>query len=76
MNSHRKNTSLKWLLRPWLLLAMMWTLAGPAVSVARAASFVVTNLNDSGPGSLRQAILDANAATGQDTITFSTSGTI
>jgi hypothetical protein len=43
---------------------------------ARAASFVVTNLNDSGAGSLRQAILDANTTAGADTITFSLSGTI
>lgn len=43
-----------------------------------AASFEVTNLDDSGPGSLRQAILDANAAGGADVITFqsSLSGTI
>jgi hypothetical protein len=40
------------------------------------ATFTVTNTNDSGAGSLRQAILDANAAAGEDTITFSTSGTI
>ena len=33
-----------------------------ASSAAQAASFQVTNSNDSGPGSLRQAILDANAA--------------
>jgi Ca2+-binding RTX toxin-like protein len=32
--------------------------------------FVVTNTNDSGEGSLRQAILNANAAVGADTITF------
>lgn len=32
--------------------------------------FVVTNLNDSGPGSLRQALLDANATLGFDTVTF------
>ena len=37
----------------------------------RVYSFLVTNTNDSGPGSLRQAVLDANAVPGADTITFS-----
>ncbi|MCA9208003.1 MAG: DUF4347 domain-containing protein, partial [Planctomycetales bacterium] len=37
------------------------------------ASFTVTNTNDSGAGSLRQAILDANALGGTDTITFNIS---
>ena len=41
-------------------------LAGPALSV----DFVVTNLNDSGAGSLRQAMLDANGNGAADTITF------
>jgi gliding motility-associated-like protein len=35
-----------------------------------AAVFVVGNANDAGPGSLRQAILDANAAPGFDQIDF------
>jgi hypothetical protein len=35
-----------------------------------AATFTVMNLNNSGMGSLRQAILDANAAAGTDTIEF------
>ena len=35
------------------------------------ATFTVTNTNDLGTGSLRQAILDANASPGTDTITFS-----
>lgn len=43
----------------------------------QAANFEVTNTNDSGPGSLRQAILDANAAAGADTISFASGlGTI
>src|SRR5262249_33574713 len=33
-------------------------------------SFVVTSTADSGPGSLRQAIIDANVTKGSDTITF------
>ncbi len=37
-------------------------------------TFVVTNTNDSGAGSLRQAILDANALAGTDTITFNIAG--
>lgn len=35
------------------------------------ATFTVTNTNDSGAGSLRQAILNANSLGGTDTITFS-----
>lgn len=34
------------------------------------ATFTVTNTNDSGIGSLRQAVLDANAAAGADEIVF------
>jgi photosystem II stability/assembly factor-like uncharacterized protein len=37
-------------------------------------NFVVTNANDHGTGSLRQAILDANATPGLDTITFNIPG--
>lgn len=37
---------------------------------ARAATFSVSNLNDSGAGSLRQAITDANNAAGDDAIDF------
>jgi uncharacterized membrane protein len=48
------------------LLAVLIPLARPA----RAATLTVTTTADSGPGSLRQAILDANASTGGDTIAF------
>ena len=43
-------------------------------SAINAATFTVVNTNDSGPGSLRQAIEDANAAAGADTIDFDTAG--
>ncbi len=39
-----------------------------------AATFTVTNTNDSGAGSLRQAILDANGSPGTDTIAFAVVG--
>ncbi len=39
------------------------------------ATYTVTNTNDSGAGSLRQAILDANANAGADDIVFNISGT-
>jgi hypothetical protein len=37
---------------------------------AKAATFTVVTINDSGAGTLRQAITDANAAPGDDTIAF------
>ena len=46
------------------------------VPVAYADTYDVSNTNDTGDGSLRKAITDANANPGHDTITFSTSGTI
>src|SRR4051812_21048705 len=39
-------------------------------------TFAVANLNDSGAGSFRQAILDANAHVGADVINFNIAGTI
>ena len=44
------------------------------VSVAQASTFTVTNTNASGPGSLAQAIFDANANPGGDTIAFDIPG--
>jgi hypothetical protein len=43
---------------------------------ARADTFTVSSLADSGAGTLRQAILDANAAATDDTIVFSVNGSI
>ncbi|MFZ1642884.1 MAG: tectonin domain-containing protein [Candidatus Contendobacter sp.] len=43
---------------------------------AGAATFTVTTLNDSGPGSLRQAVADANTTAGIDTIQFGITGIV
>ncbi len=43
-------------------------------AVSTAGTFTVINTNDSGAGSLRQAILDANANPGVDTIAFDIPG--
>ncbi|MBE2197252.1 MAG: hypothetical protein IAE79_01500, partial [Anaerolinea sp.] len=50
-----------------LLLVNLWP-GGTAVT--HANTYAVTNTDNSGPGSLRQAILDANANPGADSITF------
>ena len=52
--------------------AMLVTV-GLCCPAARAATFIVSSTADSGVGSLRQAILDANAATDADTIAFAIS---
>src|SRR5688572_8914243 len=41
-----------------------------AASPAQAADFPVTNLQPDGPGSIRDALSQANGAVGADTITF------
>jgi len=51
---------------------MLWFIA--CLAPSWAATFIVTNINDSGAGSLRQAILDANAVSGLDNITFQIPG--
>ena len=44
------------------------------VQASGPQTFTVTNTNDSGAGSLRQAIIDANANAGADTIDFNIAG--
>jgi CSLREA domain-containing protein len=62
-------------LRLLLLSVLIFSISTPSIPV-QAASFTVANLNDQGIGSLRQAITEANAAAGADTITFTVSGVI
>jgi hypothetical protein len=64
---------MKRLLGVLFALVLVFLLAVPHGTV-HAASFTVTNINDSGSGSLRQAILDANATSGADTIDFNIPG--
>lgn len=55
-----------------LPLLLLGTLS--ATAHLSAATFTVTNVGDSGAGSFRQAIVDANANPGADLITFSIPG--
>ena len=55
---------------------LLATVSVLALDISQAATFTVANTTDSGSGSLRQAILDANAATGDDVIAFTATGTI
>ena len=52
------------------LVATLLAATGPI----SAATFTVTNTDDAGAGSLRQAILDANASAGADDIVFAIAG--
>jgi predicted outer membrane repeat protein len=55
---------------PIMALVAVAALMLPASPPARAANLTVLNLNDSGLGSLRDAILTANGLGGNDTIAF------
>ncbi len=61
-----------------VLLALVFSLSLSGISAreARAATYNVTTLTDSGAGSLRLAIVSANTNPGADTIHFTVSGNI
>ncbi len=74
MKSKRLFTSL--ILGLGLTLAFLWLLAAGPMSQVHADTYTVTTTDASGPGSLRQAIIDANANPGHDTIGFGITGAI
>ena len=55
-------------------MLVLIVLLASAAAVGAADTYTVTSAGDSGPGTLRQAILDANAHMGADTITFNIVG--
>jgi hypothetical protein len=75
LSSQRKITMHPSFKRSWTVILAL-ALGAIGVTTAHGTPFTVSNLNDSGAGSLRQAITDANAAVTSDTISFSVSGTI
>jgi hypothetical protein len=56
------------------LLCTLAILALFSIGTVAADTYPVTNTNDSGAGSLRQALLDANGHTGPDNISFNIPG--
>src|SRR6185436_5586456 len=68
--NHRTTSKAAVLVSSMALLALMAIALTTATKRVSAANFTVTNRDDSGDGSRRQAILDANANAGADTIDF------
>lgn len=52
------------------VILILFSILNPELSTTQAATFTVLNTNLTGPGTLRQAILDANALAGTNTIHF------
>jgi predicted outer membrane repeat protein len=70
---HNLSRSVRWALVVLVLLALS---VPAALATPTATVFTVTNTNDSGPGSLRQAITQANQTSGPDTIRVTAHGTV
>lgn len=72
-NTTRRAALLLW--APFVLRFILVPVVPLAITLtAPASTFVVTSTADSGPGSLRQAILDANAHLSADSIIFNITG--
>ncbi|NNF06293.1 MAG: hypothetical protein HKN21_06005 [Candidatus Eisenbacteria bacterium] len=58
------------------LLVLVALFSGPLVSTSTAGVFIVSDLSDSGPGTLRDAMTSANLSPGPDDIFFAVDGVI
>src|SRR3954454_8226513 len=61
-------------MRTFHLVGALIVVTLTVIGTAAADTYTVSNTLDAGPGSFRQAILDANARAGSDTISFNISG--
>ncbi len=69
-----KELMLRWLGQMKCTVVLALVLAGLLAAAPASAQTTVTNTNDSGPGSLREAINAANAASGPNTVSFNIPG--
>src|SRR6185503_13421975 len=69
-----RESRLSGLIRTAAIAILFLTIAGFAGLSAQASTFTVINTNDSGAGSLRQAIIDANTHPGFDEVKFNIPG--
>lgn len=65
------NTTKQTFLTKAIIQPLMLTLIIAINGTVSANTYTVSNINDSGAGSLRQAVTDANSSSGPDNITFS-----
>jgi hypothetical protein len=73
-NNSEKTSSLASMLRWTSMSVFLGSVLMGMTRRAYAANFYVTNTNDTGAGSLRQAVIDANNRPGADDIYFDTAG--
>ncbi len=73
---HTENLTYRagWATRPFATSLCFAVAVAGTVASANAATYMVTTIGDGGNGSLRQAITDANAAGGNNTIAFAVPG--
>ncbi len=71
-----RRTSLGRLFATWFAMLTLAALGATASLAACTETIIVTSLDDAGPGTLRQAVEDANTCPGTNFITFTVTGVI